>query len=192
MSSMISDPFRPSRSPAPWQEASTTPYADGWGAARAATGPGATAGGHPGRSRPTQASTDATDPGDPAVEGNAPETTTTDPGGTDPGSGWLEGWAETWVEDDPEPVAAPQPVASTVPLVGAAPAVPPTHRVAPFAPIRAGTGRHRLSTSVRRRPGPLTAGLLVAATTLAVGSLHGPQLPFCGHAAARSPVQLRG
>lgn len=113
-----------------------------------------------------------------------------------PGTGWLEGWTETWAEDDPEPVAAPRPAAPTVPLVGGAPAVPPTRRVALFAPIRAGTGRHRLSTAVRRRPGPLTAGLLVAATTLALGSLHSPQLPFCAHAAASGPVpvpaQVRG
>jgi len=111
--------------------------------------------------------------------------------GEAPGTGWLEGWAESWDEDDPEPVAAPQPAAPTVPQVGGAPAVPPTRRIASFAPIRAGAGRHRLSASVRRRPGPFAVGLLVAATTLALGSLHSPQLPFCGHATAGTPVRVQ-
>ncbi len=52
--------------------------------------------------------------------------------------------------------------------------IPPTYCIAAFPPIRAG-GRHRLPTPVRRRPGPIAAGLIVAATTLAVGSLR--QLP---------------
>ncbi len=102
--------------------------------------------------------------------------------------GWVQGWVESWAEDEPEPVAAPRPHAPTVPLVGDAPAVPPTHRVAPFAPIRAGGGRHRLPASVRRRPGPVTAGLLAAATTLAVGALRGPQPPSTGHTGLGVPA----
>ena len=50
--------------------------------------------------------------------------------------------------------------------------IPPTYCIASFPPILAGRGRHRLPTPVRRRPGPIAAGLLVAATTLAVGSLR--------------------
>ena len=102
--------------------------------------------------------------------------------------GWLEGWADSWVEDEPEPVAAPRPVAPTVPLVGGGTAVPPTRRVALFAPIRAGGGRHRLAASARRRPGPIMAGLMVAVTTLAVGALCSPEPPSHGHAAFGVPV----
>jgi len=119
-----------------------------------------------------------------------------EPRGADPGGGslesWAESWTETWAEDDPEPVAVPRPIAPTVPLVGGAP-VPPTHRVAPFAPIRAGTGRHRLSASARRRPGPIAVALLVAVTTLVLGTtLHSQQQPFHGHAAASSAAQVHG
>ncbi|MBF9071600.1 hypothetical protein [Streptacidiphilus fuscans] len=55
--------------------------------------------------------------------------------------------------------------------------IPPTNCIAAFPPIRAGRGRHRLPGPVRRRPGPVAAGLLVAATTLAVGSLRQPPGP---------------
>ncbi|MFC5907618.1 hypothetical protein [Streptacidiphilus monticola] len=49
--------------------------------------------------------------------------------------------------------------------------VPPTRVVAAFPPILAGTGRHRLPPPLRR-PGPVATGLLVAATTLALGALR--------------------
>lgn len=112
---------------------------------------------------------------------------------------WLEDWAENladawsdnWTEDEPEPARAPRPVARTAPLLGAGPAVPPTRRVASFAPIRAGGGRHRLPAQVRRRPGPIAAGLMVAVTALAVGSLHGPQPPSADHSAAGVPLPGR-
>ena len=129
-----------------------------------------------------------------------PQFASGEPRGADPGGGsleswaesWTESWTETWTEDDPEPVAVPRPIAPTVPLVGGAP-VPPTHRVAPFAPIRAGTGRHRLSASARRRPGPIAVALLVAVTTLVLGTtLHSQQQPFHGHAAASSAAQVHG
>ena len=102
-----------------------------------------------------------------------------------------ERWVESWAEDDPEPVPAPRPVAPVLPLVGGAPAVPPTRSIALFAPIRAGGGRHRLPASVRRRPGPVAAGLLVAVAMLAVVALRGPQPPSCGsHPAAGAPARL--
>ncbi|MEY9872224.1 hypothetical protein ABH931_001698 [Streptacidiphilus sp. MAP12-33] len=65
--------------------------------------------------------------------------------------------------------------------------VPPTYSVALFPPIRAGRGRHRLPTPVRRRPGPITAGFLVAATTLAVGSLR--QFPGSGEKGATASAR---
>lgn len=82
----------------------------------------------------------------------------------------------------PNPAAqpAPQPfpaagAAAPAPASGARPAhcsVPPRRSVALFPTIRAGGGRHRLPSPVRRRPGPIAAGLMVAATTLAAGSLR--------------------
>ena len=69
----------------------------------------------------------------------------------------------------PAPVRAPARLAAP-PCDG--PAVPPRRTVAPFPPIRAGRGRHRLPSAVRRRPGPIAAGLMVAATTLAAGTLR--------------------
>lgn len=51
-------------------------------------------------------------------------------------------------------------------------AVPPPRAVPLFPPIRAGSGRHRLVPPVRRRPGPVAAGLLVAAATLSAGALR--------------------
>ncbi|SEK22656.1 hypothetical protein SAMN05414137_101154 [Streptacidiphilus jiangxiensis] len=60
--------------------------------------------------------------------------------------------------------------------------IPPTYCIASFPPIFAGRGRHRLPTPVRRRPGPITAGFIVAATTLAVGSLR--QFPGSGEKVA--------
>jgi len=102
-----------------------------------------------------------------------------------------ERWIESWAEDDPEPVPAPRPVAPVLPLVGGAAAVPPTRSIALFAPIRAGGGRQRLPAAVRRRPGPVAAGLLVAVAMLAVGALRGPQPPSCGsHPAAGAPALL--
>jgi hypothetical protein len=94
--------------------------------------------------------------------------------GSVPGSGPGSGIRQGAPDDD-----APQRS-----LLGVSPAVPPRREVAMFAPIRAGRGRHRLPSVVRRRPGPIAAGLMVAATTLAVGTLRlpGPALP--GHAAA--------
>ena len=90
-----------------------------------------------------------------------------------------------------ETLPAPQPVAPTAPLFGGGPAVPPTRTVAPFPPIRAGGGRHRLPTAVRRRPGPIAAGLMVAATTLAVGSLRSPQPPTGNHVVASAQLLAR-
>ena len=76
--------------------------------------------------------------------------------------------------------SVPAPAVDTRPAVGPRPAaqpgdglaVPPRRTVAPFPPIRAGGGRHRLPAAVRRRPGPIAAGLMVAATTLAAGTLR--------------------
>jgi hypothetical protein len=90
-----------------------------------------------------------------------------------------------------ETLPEPQPMAPTAPLFGGGPAVPPTRTVAPFPPIRAGGGRHRLPSPVRRRPGPIAAGLMVAATTLAVGSLRGPLLPAGSHGVAGAPLLVR-
>jgi len=104
---------------------------------------------------------------------------------------------ETWSDDEPdeavpeETLPEPQPMAPTAPLFGGGPAVPPTRTVAPFPPIRAGGGRHRLPSPVRRRPGPIAAGLMVAATTLAVGSLRGPLLPAGSHGVAGAPLLVR-
>ena len=66
--------------------------------------------------------------------------------------------------------------------------VPPRRTVAPFPTIRAGGGRHRLPTAVRRRPGPIAAGLMVAATTLAAGSLR-LSAPLASQTAARTAHQ---
>lgn len=116
------------------------------------------------------------------------------------------------VYDPPEPLgpihapthapapALPKPVVD-VPAVPAArsrssappcdgPAVPPRRTVALFPPIRAGRGRHRLPSAVRRRPGPIAAGLMVAATTLAAGTLR-ITLPPAGTTAA-GPGNLCG
>ncbi|MFC1441780.1 hypothetical protein ABUW04_26355 [Streptacidiphilus sp. N1-10] len=85
------------------------------------------------------------------------------------------------------PALAPRPAA----LPCEAPAVPPRRTVGPFPPIRAGGGRHRLPAAVRRRPGPIAAGLMVAATTLAAGSLRGIPVPPAGHpAAAGAPLHI--
>ncbi|TDU04658.1 hypothetical protein EDD99_3133 [Streptomyces sp. 846.5] len=81
---------------------------------------------------------------------------------------------------------APRPAA----LPCEAPAVPPRRTVAPFPPIRAGGGRHRLPAAVRRRPGPIAAGLMVAATTLAAGSLRGIPAPAPSHPAAAAPLHI--
>lgn len=78
------------------------------------------------------------------------------------------------------PLPVPTPSVRTRPAVGPSPAaqpcdglaVPPRRTVGPFPPIRAGGGRHRLPAAVRRRPGPIAAGLMVAATTLAAGTLR--------------------
>ncbi|WP_052433269.1 hypothetical protein [Streptacidiphilus carbonis] len=84
------------------------------------------------------------------------------------------------------PTFAPRPAA----LPCEAPAVPPRRTVGPFPPIRAG-GRHRLPSAVRRRSGPIAAGLMVAATTLAAGSLRGIPAPPPGHpAAAAAPPHV--
>ena len=81
----------------------------------------------------------------------------------------------------PTPQACtPVPTVRTRPAVGPSPAAqpcdglaePPRRTVGPFPPIRAGGGRHRLPAAVRRRPGPIAAGLMVAATTLAAGTLR--------------------
>ncbi|MFC1415256.1 hypothetical protein [Streptacidiphilus cavernicola] len=80
----------------------------------------------------------------------------------------------------PAPAPAPAPAFDTRPVVAPGPAsqpgdglsVPPRRTVGPFPPIRAGGGRHRLPAAVRRRPGPIAAGLMVAATTLAAGTLR--------------------
>ena len=104
---------------------------------------------------------------------------------------WTDSWSDHWVEDEPTPVPAPRPAPPATPLVGGGPAVPPTRTVALFPPIRAGGGRHRLPAPVRRRPGPIAAGLMVAATTLAAGSLRGPLTATGGvHAAARAPLAV--
>ena len=104
---------------------------------------------------------------------------------------WTDSWSDRWVEDEPTPVPAPRPVPPATPLVGGGPAVPPTRTIALFPPIRAGGGRHRLPAPVRRRPGPIAAGLMVAATTLAAGSLRGPLTATGGaHAAARAPLAV--
>ncbi len=104
---------------------------------------------------------------------------------------WTDSWSDHWVEDEPTPVPAPRPVLPATPLVGGGPAVPPTRTIALFPPIRAGGGRHRLPAPVRRRPGPIAAGLMVAATTLAAGSLRGPLTTTGGaHAAARAPLAV--
>jgi hypothetical protein len=71
----------------------------------------------------------------------------------------------------PHPAPAPAPAQVAAPPCDG-PAVPPRRTVAPFPPIRAGRGRHRLPSAVRRRPGPIAAGLMVAATTLAAGTLR--------------------
>jgi hypothetical protein len=121
---------------------------------------------------------------------------------------WAE--CEEWSEDEPddapecapreclphestprENAPEPQPMAATAPQFGGGPAVPPTRTVASFPPIRAGGGRHRLPSPVRRRPGPIAAGLMVAATTLAVGSLRGPLLPAGSHGVASAPLLAR-
>jgi hypothetical protein len=78
------------------------------------------------------------------------------------------------------PPSAPAPAVDVHPALGPRPAaqpcdglaVPPRRTVGPFPPIRAGGGRHRLPAAVRRRPGPIAAGLMVAATTLAAGTLR--------------------
>lgn len=97
------------------------------------------------------------------------------------------------------PVPAPEPAPATAHALAPrpaalpceAPAVPPRRTVAPFPPIRAGGGRHRLPAAVRRRPGPIAAGLMVAATTLAAGSLRGIPVPAPSHpAAAAAPLQI--
>ncbi|MFD0329239.1 hypothetical protein ACFQZC_16315 [Streptacidiphilus monticola] len=64
--------------------------------------------------------------------------------------------------------------------------VPPTRVVAAFPPILAGTGRHRLPPPLRR-PGPVATGLLVAATTLALGALR----PVNSGASAAPPVRVK-
>ncbi|WP_370147704.1 hypothetical protein [Streptacidiphilus sp. EB129] len=68
--------------------------------------------------------------------------------------------------------------------------MPPTRAVAPFPPIRAGGGRHRLPSAVRRRPGPFAAGLMVAATTLAAGSLRSFTPPAASHRTADAPPHV--
>lgn len=104
----------------------------------------------------------------------------------------------------PDPVPTPRPDPLQAPLPDALPdalpafcapptgaprlSVPPRRTVAPFPTIRAGGGRHRLPTAVRRRPGPIAAGLMVAATTLAAGSLRLSSLPAT-HAVTRTAHQ---
>jgi hypothetical protein len=68
--------------------------------------------------------------------------------------------------------------------------IPPTYCIASFPPILAGRGRHRLPAPVRRRPGPIAAGLLVAATTLAVGSVR--QVPESGEKGAAASARPHG
>ena len=90
--------------------------------------------------------------------------------------------SRSWDSRDRDEAADPEPVptGASAPAVGPGPAaqpgdglaVPPRRTVAPFPPILAGRGRHRLPAAVRRRPGPIAAGLMVAATTLAAGSLR--------------------
>ena len=98
-------------------------------------------------------------------------------------SGTSPGLAPTATAPFPAPAPAPSVPAPAVdihPAVGPRPAaqpcdglaVPPRRTVGPFPPIRAGGGRHRLPAAVRRRPGPIAAGLMVAATTLAAGTLR--------------------
>ncbi len=103
---------------------------------------------------------------------------------------WTDSWSDHWVEDEPAPVPAPRPVPPATPLVGGGPAVPPTRTIALFPPIRAGGGRHRLPAPVRRRPGPIAAGLMVAATTLAAGSLRPLTATGGAHAVARAPLAV--
>ncbi|MEY9962970.1 hypothetical protein ABIA33_000996 [Streptacidiphilus sp. MAP12-16] len=106
-----------------------------------------------------------------------------------PTSGPAYASSNLWWEPAPEPRPAP---AVPVPSFGTrpsdlpcdAPSVPPTRAVAAFPPIRAGGGRHRLPAAVRRRPGPIAAGLMVAATTLAAGSLRNPTPPATTHTTA--------
>ncbi|MHA6762444.1 hypothetical protein [Streptacidiphilus sp. PAMC 29251] len=101
-----------------------------------------------------------------------------------------------WDEEPAAEQPAPVPVAGTAPALGPRPAalpcdglaVPARRTVALFPPIRAGGGRHRLPRAVRRRPGPIAAGLMVAATTLAAGSLR-LSAPLPVHAAASTGHQ---
>ena len=113
---------------------------------------------------------------------------------------WDEpGWDDEGTVSAADPVPEPAPTASRTPALAPrpaalpceAPAVPPRRTVGPFPPIRAGGGRHRLPTAVRRRPGPIAAGLMVAATTLAAGSLRGIPVPAPSHpAAAGAPLHI--
>jgi hypothetical protein len=88
----------------------------------------------------------------------------------------------------PSPAVGPRP--SPLPCDGLA--VPPTRTVAHFPPIRAGGGRHRLPGAVRRRPGPIAAGLMVAATTLAAGSLRSFAPPAAIQRSADAPAHSDG
>ena len=108
-------------------------------------------------------------------------------------AGWDHG-EDTSATADPAPAPAPATSGPLAPRPAAlpceAPAVPPRRTVAPFPPIRAGGGRHRLPAAVRRRPGPIAAGLMVAATTLAAGSLRGIPVPAPSHPAATAPLHI--
>ncbi|MFC1435216.1 hypothetical protein ACEZDB_31695 [Streptacidiphilus sp. N1-3] len=109
---------------------------------------------------------------------------------------------KAWDEEITEPTPAPAPAVAPEPAVGARPAldpypaalpgdglaVPARRTVALFPPIRAGGGRHRLPAAVRRRPGPIAAGLMVAATTLAAGTLR-LSAPLPVHSAASTGHQ---
>jgi hypothetical protein len=110
--------------------------------------------------------------------------------------GWDDEGTLSAAVPTPSPEPAPATARTLAPRPAAlpceAPAVPPRRTVGPFPPIRAGGGRHRLPAAVRRRPGPIAAGLMVAATTLAAGSLRGFPVPAPGHhpAAAGAPLHI--
>lgn len=102
----------------------------------------------------------------------------------------LSATAGSGPDPDPAPATSGPLAARPAALPCEAPAVPPRRTVAPFPPIRAGGGRHRLPAAVRRRPGPIAAGLMVAATTLAAGSLRGIPVPAPSHPAAAAPLHI--